>query len=320
MAGRSELSARVKKLRGGLTQSAFAKAVQIPQARISEYEAGKKRPAPANLVAFARYARELGKIEEEKWFLGLMPTSTFKYVLNRFQRVAEADRKAIPLLLADRKLGVWKPVGPSSEVTMDASGHHLLPFSEWIATGHGDLRYVKATDDFIAPFSKGDVILVDESQRDPAKLLDAHIVAYRANHFSAAERIKLENKWAAKHLSPEEASRRRERRHFPFLRTGVFVGRLVINQTVGFLPTIEVRTNSGDTLFEYFHAPKSSGRDVWSDAIGSQFTDLSILGRYVGWLSAPPNGLPEFEELDVHAAIRRDGANEAQGDQEQKKK
>jgi len=320
MSGRSELSVMVRRLRGDLNQSAFAKVVQIPQARISEYEAGKKRPAPANMLAFALYAKKVGKTEEEKWFLRFLPKSTFTYVLNKVRRALEANEEDMPLLLKDVKLGEWKHVAPNSEVGADAGGHHFLPVSKWIAAGCKDLRYVRATDDFVAPFEKGDVILINESQREPAELLNAHIVAYRENHFSPAKRAKLENRWAAKHLSPEEASRRRDRHHFPFLRTGIFVGRLIIDQTAGFLPTIEVRTKSGDTLFEYFHAPKSSGRDLWSDAIGSQFTDLSILGRYVGWLPAPPSGLPEFEELDIHAMLRRDIASEAQSDQEQKKK
>jgi len=260
-------------------------------------------------MSLANYARKLGKTDEADWFLGTVDRSE----LHRFLQLNAAAQ----LESVGANVGL---VLPHTDPTVNAGGGmHLMPVPDWLASSHPGLRYVKSTDDFIFPFKRGDLILVDSSETDPAKLLESPIVAYRENHFSPAERAKLESKWAAKHLSPEEASRRRDRRQFPFLRTGIFVGRLVINQTVGFLPTIEVRTNSGDTLFEYFHAPKSSGRDLWSDAIGRRFTDLSILGRYVGWLSAPPDGLPELKALDLHAGIRRRD-REAQSDNERKKK
>jgi transcriptional regulator with XRE-family HTH domain len=313
MSGRSELSARVKRLRGDLSQSKFATLVELPQARISEYESGEKRPGFLALMSLMTYARKLGRTDEADWFFGLVDKNELKRFMQLNVAAAVETHEAL-----GAKVSFVMPHSAATEGP-GGGGHHLLPVPDWMTSGKPGLRYVKSTDDFIFPFKRGDAVLVDCSETDPSKLLESPIVAYRTNHFSQAERAKLENKWAAKHLSPEEASRRRERHHFPFLRTGIFVGRLVINQTVGFLPTIEVRTNSGDTLFEYFHAPKSSGRDVWSDAIGSKFVDLSILGRYVGWLSAPPSGLPELEALDVHARMRRQNI-EAQSEQEQKKK
>src|SRR5260370_5456128 len=79
--------------------------------------------------------------------------------------------------------------------------------------------------------------------------MESFVVAYRPNNFSDKERSKLERGWAEQ-LSPEQVKLRRDRRQFPFLRTGIFVARLTLGGSLGAARGIAIRTKSGDMLFE----------------------------------------------------------------------
>jgi hypothetical protein len=164
-----------------------------------------------------------------------------------------------------------------------------LRVPKWFAPGDKQNFYVLATDDFVAPFRRGDLIVIDGSEKNPSELLESFVVAYRPNHFSDRERDKIERR-LAEGLSSEEVKRRRDRRQFPFLRTGLFVGRLIRGENIGGTPAIEFRTANGNTLLEYLPGFLPASRK--DKAIYTQYAELQILGRYVGWFSAPARGFP----------------------------
>jgi len=66
MVQRSEASARMKKIRGALNQSAFAEATGIPQSKISECEGGKY-PSVQMFVLLANYAEKQGQYDDAMW-------------------------------------------------------------------------------------------------------------------------------------------------------------------------------------------------------------------------------------------------------------
>jgi hypothetical protein len=314
----SEVAIRIKKLRGVRSQAEFASEVGLPQSRLSEYQRGVNPPAKA-LIRFAHFAFKQGLYGDAIWFLekagidtdllleiGLIPDKN-----------AAVDAALVPVLPHPRIHPEGKRAGSAS---------HARPFPAWMIPKRGVTFYVEATDDFVVPFNRGDLILVDSSEVNQAELLGSYVVAFRPNHFSNAERLKLQTGFVGS-MSPEEIKRRRDRSQFPFLRTGLFIGRLVPdqNQTFGAnvgLRAMEIRTKSGDTLFEvlrpdahemviaetdadreaiYQMARKAASSSLGRKNIGKNisvlrlYTDLQILGRAIGWVAAPPRELPRKE-------------------------
>jgi transcriptional regulator with XRE-family HTH domain len=272
MSGRSEFSKRIKELRGDRSQGRFAKAIGIPQPNISAYEAGEKVPGYKPLVAFLFESILSGRKDLAGWFAAKTGDRNLLFLA---ETSMEGDL-AHKARLASREVPPH-PIAMATAETASTSLHELrLP--GWIAEGHRTPVYMPATDDFVFPYRRGDVILLDSLHAgDLSKLVGHEVVAFRPDHFRPAERRKLENKFAEK-MNPDEVKRRRARRQFPFLRTGVFVGRLVIDQ--GGMSAIEVRTKSGDMLLEYL--PVQTGKA--DDLTRERFAELQVLGEWRGCL------------------------------------
>jgi transcriptional regulator with XRE-family HTH domain len=280
MSGRSELSKRIKNLRGDLSQGKFAKAVGVPRPNISEYEAGTKLPGFKPLTRLGIHAERLGRHTDALWFFG------------------QSGRETKELIELGVELARVKPgnltatVPPHPLVPIEgkpADFAHSLSLPNWMVLRRENMAYVRATDDFIAPFRRGDLVFVDTSETSPSNLMESFVVAYRPDDLSNKERRKFERE-LAEGLSPEEVRRRRGRRQFPFLRTGVFIGRLIRGKNISESPAIEVRTASGDTLLE--HLPDLAPGTREERAIYAQYARLQILGRAVGWFSPALRKLP----------------------------
>jgi transcriptional regulator with XRE-family HTH domain len=308
MSGRSELSIRVKKLRGELSQGKFAKAIGVPQPNISAYEAGTKRPGFKPLVSLGIYALDRGLKEEAGFFFrqsGLDMDSLVELseLLSKNARDTLASGIQIANVLPHPRV---PPAGKDAR-----SSGYLQPLPAWMIPKSATTFYVRATDDFIVPFKRDDLILVDASEARQSELQGSYIVAYRPNHFSDEERAKLQAEFSGS-MNAEEARRLRDRREFPFLATGVLVGRLIQSGSFGAGRAIEFRTKSGDLVLEHLRpddhellvaesdadrkvieqmvrrATTSLGPDARkAKSVLQRYTDLQILGRAIGWLSSP---------------------------------
>jgi hypothetical protein len=308
----------MKRLRGKLSQGEFAKAVGIPRPKVYEYEAGTKRPAFKPFVLLGFYALDQRREAEANWFFSQSGIDMDSLIeLSELLQKNARDTLSSGIQITN--------VLPHPKVPSE--GKQAEPLPAWMISSGRATFYVEATDDFIVPFSRGDLILVDSSEVNQAELLGSYVVAHRPNHFSDAERLKLQDGFVGS-ASPEEIRRRRDRSQFPFLRTGLFVGRLVLdpNPTFGVsggLRGIEIRTKAGDTLFEVLRpdaheliVPETDAdrkaidrmaRKAVSSSLGAAnrknkksvlhlYTDLQILGRAIGWISSPATRTPSKKE------------------------
>jgi transcriptional regulator with XRE-family HTH domain len=303
----SEAATRIKRLKGAQSQGEFAGEVGIPQSRLSEYERGERVPVTA-LIKFGHFAFVNGWYGDAKWFFEQAGID-MDLLIGISNLPAKDARDAASSGIQIENVLLHPMVQPGEKRA--GSAGYPQPLPAWMVPRGGTTFYVEATDDFIVPFKRGDLILVDGSEINESNLLESFVVAYRPNNFSDEERSKLERNWAEQ-LSPEQAKLRRDRRQFPFLRTGIFVGRLTFGGARG----IEIRTKSGDMLLEYLRPdahelllpetdaerkakermarrPASGRAASKSDSVFQRYTDLQILGRAIGWLSAPPSKFPE---------------------------
>ena len=300
----SEAVRRLKKLRGAVSQSEFAWEVGIPQSRLSQYERGNPPPIKARLK-LGHFALKNGLFAEALWWFESVGLD-----VDLLNALADMGATANGFPASGGVVNVPPHPRIAPEKKHAGSPGFLRPLPDWMIEELGTTFYVEASDDFIVPFRHGDLILVDSSEVNQSNLLESFVVAYRPNNFSDEQRAKLERSWAEQ-LSPEQAKLRRDRRQFPFLRTGIFVGRLTLGGVFGGARGIEIRTKSGDTAFEVLrpdaHELLIAETDAERSAVGrmasksassrhaalktksvfARYTELQIIGRAIGWLSAP---------------------------------
>jgi transcriptional regulator with XRE-family HTH domain len=255
------------------SQKRFADELGVDQSLISAWEVGSRRPSSVLLLEVAAFPTL--DHDERLWLIGKagMDPETIEFSAAGFLR--QASEPSEP--------GETVSIKPMRKI--EGKGTDLRfpkrAVPNWVTT-----KYVTVRDNFMQPMHKiGDILLVDESQRDPWKLEEGTCVAvYRSPEHAAQQHWSDHQKRIEETHPREEVEERKRRMSFPYAHIGLFVGWLH--------GQIEADAD-GKLGFFFLEAPwvremlsaRQSHFPPGAEVIDA--SSLTILGRVIAWIASP---------------------------------
>jgi transcriptional regulator with XRE-family HTH domain len=271
-----------------LNQKEFAKKLGVAQSLVSAWERGKRRgrrPSSGLLLKFAAFPTL--DHDEVDWLIAKagMDPETITFAAERHLNESSPPPKPgeVTSIKPLRKLesglpDFLKKEQPDAEIE---SGGPDLPFWKKAVPNSATTKYITVRDHFMRPIYKpGDILLIDQSQRDPWKLDEGACVAVYLSAEYAAQQHWPEHREKIEQENPEEElERRRSMMNFPYERVGL---------TVGWLRK-QIESDYGWFFLEApwlpVHKPLPARQAHHGDAV--LIADLQILGRVVAWIAGP---------------------------------
>jgi SOS-response transcriptional repressor LexA len=144
----------------GYTQTQFAQALGVSQANVAKWESGKLNPPGQIFAAIARMAPE----EEQAWWMKLAGVV-------QMQPPEDEVMRTIPLLRDSSAVGTPRS-GAQAEIEA------MLSLPRFMLPRGGKITAFHVKGNAMAPYiHDGYIVLVDETQRDPGKLVNKMIAA-----------------------------------------------------------------------------------------------------------------------------------------------
>ena len=272
-----ESSAKIKALRSatGMNQVAFAKALGVARSLIAACESGSGNRAPSTdlLVKLGNVAAENQRYTDAEWFW-------------RKAGVTLMIPTALELLKqieAPTTRGLMTSLHANAITAQDQDKGRFLLFPSQLLPNPLASSYAIVADDALRPmFNKGDVLIVDESETNPWKMVGRYIATLRHTAWERNVRALRQQ------LSDEEYARFLPSRPE---RLGLFVGWLH--------PT----SRDSDTVLE-IEAPNSLGgisrqaiafetKPIPGGSTTRKITspEFAVLGRVIAWIDASGKAL-----------------------------
>ncbi|PYU52676.1 MAG: hypothetical protein DMG48_05195 [Acidobacteria bacterium] len=287
----------------GWSQKRLADKLGIEQPLISAWEAGTRRPSSWLLIRLSSFPTL--SLEEIRWLLGKagMEPETIEFLAAGFQKQSSEPPKPGEVVTI-------KPMR-----TLEGSGHDLQITKQRIPNPIAT-KYVTVRGNFMQPIYKaGDILVIDESQKDPWKLEEGACVAVYTDPQYAAQQHWEARKRIEKEHPPEDVAERRRMMNYPWGQIGLYVGWLrkeikpttvvrgVASESLPGLLTPEQPqvVNHGWFFLEAPWLPVNKMLPARQPHHPAEviISDLVVLGRVVGWLAAADSNERGQEEAKV---------------------
>jgi transcriptional regulator with XRE-family HTH domain len=208
---------RIQRMRRslGLTQKKLAEELGVDQSLVSAWERGKRRGRRPSGVLLKFAALPALDHDDRLWLIGKagMDPETIEFFAAGFLRQSAEPSKPGETV-AIKPMRKIEGEGPDLQLSK-------LVVPNWLTT-----KYVTVRDNFMQPIHKiGDILLIDESQRDPRKLDEGACVAVYVSPEHAAQQHWEQHRKRIEETHPaEEVQERRRTMAFPYGRVGLTIG------------------------------------------------------------------------------------------------
>jgi|SRR5579859_170102 len=262
-------SRRIRKLRAGVSQGDFAKAIGVEQPAVSAFERGKYEPSPEVYLRLGM----LATAKDRKWFWAKAESAVEKLLPIAVEILRE---RGAPPTASETTYRV----PPMREFLGEREAPDLL-FSSSVVPNLATTKYVRITDPVMKPmFATGDVLIVDTSETDPKNLEGECVALFKPSNRLVSEERKRDT---------GESSEFIDAHRFDPLHNGVFAGWLsrrpieglsVVVDGASQSPSIETVVATGPIRMG---APVTVSLDVFQGNRVLHRSNTRVLGLVTGW-------------------------------------
>jgi DNA-binding XRE family transcriptional regulator len=280
MGRNSESAIKIRALRDaiGVGQVAFAKTIGVARSLVAACEGGSRTPSTDFLVRLGNLAAENRHYIEAEWF----------WREAGVRRMLPAAVHLLKQMESPISHGAITNVPPSKFARQERDAGRWLPFPTHLLTTPLAAAYITVADDSLRPmFKRDDVLVLDESERDPWTMVGGYIAAYRHTSWNKHVRAMREM------LTDQEFSQLLSLRQD---RLGLYAGWVRSNMREGSaVLTIEAPNSLGGVSSEViaFDAAPLEGGSIRRRI---EMPEFSILGRVVAWVDMRGQTIPIWKE------------------------